>query len=164
MFDDEQKTCQTFSSKALKLMFGVQKKYILFMCMVGIQMSMPKSQTVTNHRHLLLLSSVTFKVYVGCVAMKSVIHLPFALPPIPSHIPPICFLLFFIVTLFIPCCSLPHLVICWQQCSIDKNIYNPKFILNFIAWTLLYEKWVNINFSVTQKSVVRVNVKGKVVS
>lgn len=65
MFEDAQKICQMFSSEALKLMFGVQKKYILFMCMVGIQMSMPKSLTMTNHLHLLLLSSVTFEVYVG---------------------------------------------------------------------------------------------------
>jgi len=69
MFDDAQKICQMFSSEALKLMFGVQKKYILFMCMVGIQMSMPKSLTVTNRIHLLLLSSVTFEVYVGYIAM-----------------------------------------------------------------------------------------------
>jgi len=69
MFDDAQKICQMFSSEALKLMFGVQKKYILFMCIVGIQMSMPKSVTVTDHIHLLLLSSVTFEVYVGYIAM-----------------------------------------------------------------------------------------------
>jgi hypothetical protein len=69
MFDDAQKICQMFSSEVLKLLFGVQKKYILFMCMVGIQMSMPKSLTVIDHIHLLLLSSVTFEVYVGCIAM-----------------------------------------------------------------------------------------------
>jgi hypothetical protein len=69
MFDDAQKICQMFLSEALKLMFGIQKKYILFMCMVGIQMSMPKSLTVTDHIHLLLLSSVTFEVNVGCMEM-----------------------------------------------------------------------------------------------
>jgi hypothetical protein len=74
MFDDAQKICQTFSSEALKLMFGVQKKYVLFMCKVGIPMSMPKSLTVTNHLHL-LLSSVAFEFYVGCITMKSVSHL-----------------------------------------------------------------------------------------
>lgn len=43
MFGDTKKICQMFSSEAQKLMFGVQKKYILFMCMVGIQISMPES-------------------------------------------------------------------------------------------------------------------------
>jgi len=96
MFDDAQKICHTFSSEALKLMFGVQKKYILFMCMVGIQMSMPKSLTVTHHLHLLLLPSVTFEVYVGCIAVKSVCQLSsLCSSPIPSYISPICFLLFF---------------------------------------------------------------------
>lgn len=95
MFDDEHKIFQVLS-EVLKLMFGFQKEYILFMCMFVIQMSMPKPLTVTIHLHLFLsLSSATFEVYVGCIAMKSVICLPYVLLPLPSHIPPICFLLFF---------------------------------------------------------------------
>jgi len=135
MFDFAQKICQMFSSDAVKLMFGVQKKYILFMCMVVIRMSMPKSLTVTNHLHLLLLSS---EVYVGlysdevCLSFVFPLIFPYSFSH-SSHMLP-SFLLNDIVLTLLFLASLSYLLTAvryWQ------NIYNPKFILNFIAWTLL---------------------------
>ena len=134
MFDDAQKICQMFSSEVLKLMFGVQKKYILFMCMVGIQMSTPKSLTVTIH--LLLLSSVTFEVYVGlysdevCQSFVFPMLFPYSSSH-SSHMLP-SFLLSDMVHTVLFLASVD------SSAVLTGSIYNPKFVLNFIAWTLLY--------------------------